>query len=131
MTSAASTTRCIPRWTSTSTIPPAAQALADLAARAAGPGEDADAVAYDLYEQIRQETARVSGLEATRGELAACRALLRVLHKFAGGRAADGDDTAKRVDATISRFNLGTMFRPGGGADRYLIPLELADEESP
>lgn len=59
-------------------------------------------------------------------ELQAYQALVRCLMKFAGGR---DDDTARSVYATIGRFNLGEMFRPGGGADRYLIPYELTGEK--
>ena len=118
----------IPRWTSTSTIPPAAAELEELAAKAGA--EDPDAVAYRLYEAIRREVSRVSGLDETSGELYACQALIRVLLNFAKERIEREDDTAKRIYATICRFNLGEMFRPGGGADRYLIPFELADEES-
>jgi hypothetical protein len=112
-----------PRWTSTSIIPPAAAALADLAARAAEPGEDADAIAFDLYERIGREQ------DATaRDEVRAYEALVRALMAFTHGRP--GDDTARRVYATIARFNLGGMFRPGGSGDRYLIPHELAPDET-
>lgn len=65
--------------------------------------------------------------DETRDELHAYQALVRCLMKFSGGR---DDDTAKSVYATIARFNLGEMFRPGGGADRYLIPYELTEESS-
>lgn len=99
----------------------------------------ADGYAERLYERIGREAVDVEHLkkraEATNaalveehcGEADACRAVLRTLQKFANGR---DDDTARRIYATISRFNLGEMFRPGGGADRYLIPIELTDEES-
>lgn len=107
-------------------------------------GQSADeekAVGYAerLYAAISKEAVDVEHLkqraEATnaalvdeyRDEVYACRAVLRTLLKFAAGR---DDDTAKRVHATISRFNLGEMFRPGGGADRYLIPVELTEEET-
>ncbi|MEU3285596.1 hypothetical protein [Streptomyces longwoodensis] len=98
-----------------------------------------DGYAERLYELIGREAVDVEHLkqraEATnaalvdeyRGEVYACRAILRTLQKFAGGR---DDDTARRIYATISRFNLGEMFRPGGGADRYLIPVELTEEET-
>jgi hypothetical protein len=97
-----------------------------------------DGYAERLYERIGREAVDVEHLkqraEATnaalvdeyRGEVYACRAVLRALQKFADGR---DDDTARWVYATISRFNLGEMFRPGG-ADRYLIPVELTDEEN-
>ncbi|MEU3986094.1 hypothetical protein AB0F77_39560 [Streptomyces sp. NPDC026672] len=99
----------------------------------------ADGYAERLYASISKEAVDVEHAkqhaEATnaalvdeyRGEVYACRAVLRTLQGFAGGR---DDDTARRVYATISRFNLGEMFRPGGGADRYLIPVELTEEES-
>jgi predicted ATPase len=116
-----------PRWTSTSIIPPAAAALADLAARAAEPGEDADAIAFDLYERIGREQDATRALEAARDEVRAYEALVRALMAFTHGRP--GDDTARRVDATIARFNLGSMFRSGGSGDRYLIPHELAPDE--
>ncbi|WP_228973417.1 hypothetical protein [Streptomyces sp. DH12] len=101
---------------------------------------DADIVAARLYAAIAKEAVDVEHLkqraEVTnaalvdeyRGEADARRAVLRVLQSFTSGR---NDDTARRVYATISRFNLGEMFRPGGGADRYLIPAELTNEESP
>lgn len=101
--------------------------------------DKADGYAERLYERIAREAVDVEHLrqraEATnaglveemRSEVYACRAVLRVLMKFAGGR---DDDTARRIYATIARFNLGEMFRPGGSADRYLIPGELTDEES-
>lgn len=100
---------------------------------------DADGYAERLYAAIAKEAVDVAHLkqraEATnaalveehRGEADACRAVLRTLQSFAGGR---DDDTARRVYATIARFNLGEMFRPGGGADRYLIPVELTEEET-
>ena len=98
-----------------------------------------DGYAERLYEAISKEAVDVEHTkqraEATnavlvdeyRGEVDACRAVLRVLQDFTGSR---DDDTAKRVYATIARFNLGEMFRPGGGADRYLIPVELTEEET-
>jgi hypothetical protein len=98
-----------------------------------------DGYADRLYERIRQETANESVAEARARdqnaariaescrEVAAIESLLRVLTGFVKTR---DDDTALRVYATISRFNLGDMFRPGGGADRYLIPYELTDEET-
>ncbi|HLL34200.1 MAG TPA: hypothetical protein VK545_09975 [Streptomyces sp.] len=101
--------------------------------------DTADVTAERLYAAIAKEAVDVEHLkqraEATnaglvdemRGEVYACRAVLRTLQSFAKQR---DDDTAKRVYATISRFNLGEMFRPGGGADRYLIPIELTDEEN-
>ncbi|MFI0211976.1 hypothetical protein ACH4OV_25310 [Streptomyces diastaticus] len=101
--------------------------------------EKAGGYAERLYERIGREAVDVEHLklraEATnaalveeyRNEVSACRAVLRALQKFSQGR---DDDTARRIHATISRFNLGEMFRPGGGADRYLIPIELTDEES-
>jgi hypothetical protein len=97
-----------------------------------------DGYAERLYAAIAKEAVDVEHLkqraEATnaglvdemRGEVYACRAVLRTLQRFAKQR---DDDTARRVQATITRFNLGEMFRPGG-ADRYLIPIELTDEES-
>ncbi|MDX2575915.1 hypothetical protein PV332_10525 [Streptomyces scabiei] len=97
-----------------------------------------DGYAERLYERIGREAVDVEHVkqraEATnaalvdeyRGEVYACRAVLRALQSFAKQR---DDDTAKRVYATIARFNLGEMFRPGGGADRYLIPVELTEEE--
>nr|WSW58483.1 hypothetical protein OG513_07745 [Streptomyces sp. NBC_00998] len=96
-----------------------------------------DGYAGRLYERIRRETANDAIAEArardqsaalldmARGDVSAMAALVRALQDFAKTR---DDDTARRVYATISRFNLGEMFRPGGGADRYLIPYELADE---
>ncbi|MFJ3084459.1 hypothetical protein ACIPJG_32545 [Streptomyces halstedii] len=75
----------------------------------------------------RAEATNAALVDEYRGEVYACRAVLRTLLKFAGER---DDDTARRVYATISRFNLGEMFRPGGGAARYLIPIELTDEEN-
>ncbi|MGW1268181.1 hypothetical protein [Streptomyces sp. NPDC002491] len=99
-----------------------------------------DGYAERLYERIgrecidvehtkqRAEATNAALVDEHRGEADACRAVLRALQKFADGR---DDDTARRIYATISRFNLGEMFRPGGGADRYLIPIELTDEETP
>jgi hypothetical protein len=96
-----------------------------------------DGYAGRLYERIRYETANDAIAEArardqnaalladARNEVSAYSALVRALQSFAKTR---DDDTACRVYTTISRFNLGEMFRPGGGADRYLIPYELADE---
>jgi hypothetical protein len=101
--------------------------------------EKAEGYAARLYEEISREAVDVEHAkqraEATnaalvdeyRGEVYACRAVLRTLQSFANGR---DDDTARRVYTTIARFNLGEMFRPGGGADRYLIPIELTDEEN-
>ncbi|MFB7919244.1 hypothetical protein [Streptomyces sp. NPDC056061] len=101
--------------------------------------DKADGYAERLYAVIAKEAVDVEHLrlraEATNaalidelsGELDACRTVLRVLKSFVGER---NDDTALRVNATIGRFNLGAMFRPGGGADRYLIPVELTDEET-
>ncbi|MDH6625747.1 hypothetical protein M2271_003558 [Streptomyces sp. LBL] len=101
--------------------------------------EKADGYVTRLYEEISREAVDVEHVkqraEATNaalvdeyhGEVYACRAVLRTLLKFASDR---DDDTARRVYATIGRFNLGEMFRPGGGADRYLIPVELTDEET-
>ncbi|MCQ6554772.1 hypothetical protein NPS70_16425 [Streptomyces sp. C10-9-1] len=98
-----------------------------------------DGYAERLSERIAREATDVEHLrqraEATnaalvheyRDEVYALRAVLRALQQFAGGR---DDDTARRVFATISRFNLGAMFRPGGDADRYLIPVDLTDEET-
>lgn len=60
-----------------------------------------------------------------KSELHAYQSLVRVLMRFAKER---DDDTAKSIYATIARFNLGEMFRPGGGADRYLIPYELTEK---
>ncbi|WP_158687616.1 hypothetical protein [Streptomyces sp. AA1529] len=117
-----------PMWTSTSTIPPGAAALQELAEKAVGPG-DADEVAYRLYDQIRGEQARVSGLEDTRRELYACRAILRTIQQFTNERLDRDDDTARRIYATIARFNYGDMYRPGGSLDRYLIPAELTNED--
>lgn len=100
---------------------------------------DVDGAAERLYDAIAKEAVDIEHVkrraEATnaalvdemRGEVYACRAVLRVLKSFASGRS---DDTALRVNATIGRFNLGEMFRPGGSADRYLIPVELTDEET-
>jgi hypothetical protein len=120
----------VPKWTSTNIVPPGAQALQDLATKAVG-DEEADAVAYRLYEQIRQEVAHVSGLEETSRELYACQALLRCLRQFASSRLEHEDETARSVYATIGRFNLGNMFRPGGSTDNYLIPYELIDNANP
>jgi hypothetical protein len=101
--------------------------------------EKADGYAERLYAAISREAVDVEHLkqraEATnaalvdeyRGEVYACRAVLRTLQSFAKQR---DDDTARRVYATISRFNLGEMFRSGDGADCYLIPIELTEEEN-
>ncbi|MFG2292038.1 hypothetical protein [Streptomyces sp. NPDC048603] len=67
-------------------------------------------------------------LAEERERVYAYEALTRVLMTFARDRR---DDTSRRIYATIARFNLGAMFRPGGGADAFLIPHELTDEESP
>ncbi|MER7046739.1 hypothetical protein [Streptomyces jumonjinensis] len=97
---------------------------------------DPAAAAQRLYDKIaievtdvealrlRAELTTTQDLRAARAEVHAYQALCRSLIKFAHGR---DDDTAKRVYTTIARFNLGEMFRPGGGADRYLIPVELLD----
>ncbi|MFI9079153.1 hypothetical protein ACIGW8_22235 [Streptomyces sioyaensis] len=117
----------VPRRTSTSkaTIPqPALDDLEKIVSFYADP-DQVEAIAFDLYERIRSETSRVAGHTETRAELYAYQALVRVLTSFAKGRE---DDTARRIYATIARFNLGDMFRPGGDADRYLIPNELAEE---
>ncbi|WP_432157781.1 hypothetical protein [Streptomyces sp. bgisy153] len=117
---------------------PGMRELKHWVSQSADPGKAAG-YAERLYERIGREAVDVEHLkqraEATNatlvdeyhGEVYACRAVLRTLQKFADGR---DDDTARRVHATISRFNLGEMFRPGGGADRYLIPVELTEEET-
>ncbi|WP_382465698.1 hypothetical protein ACFIN9_24585 [Streptomyces noursei] len=61
-----------------------------------------------------------------RRELMAHEALTRQLMRFAGDHLEDGN--MKRIYAAIARFNLGGMFRPGGGADAYLIPFELVGD---
>lgn len=78
--------------------------------------------------RMRAETTNATDLAEARAELHAYQALVSALQGFAGDRL--DDDTARRVYATISRFNLREMFRPGGGADRYLIPYELTEGES-
>ncbi|KUF18852.1 hypothetical protein [Streptomyces silvensis] len=100
---------------------------------------DAERYADALYARIakeavdvehtkqRAEATNASLVDEYRGEVYACRAVLRTLMTFTGGRE---DDTARRIYATIARFNLGEMFRPGGAADRYLIPVELREEET-
>ncbi|MFI7096411.1 hypothetical protein [Streptomyces lydicus] len=102
--------------------------------------DKADGYASRLYERIgrectdvehlhlRAEATNAAALDEKRGELHAYQTLVHALQGFAGGRL-DQDDTARSVYATISRFNLGEMFRPGGGADRYLIPYELTDPD--
>lgn len=107
--------------------------------RAGSDPEKVDGYAIRLYERIRQETSNDAIAEAVakdqvttrsdeiRTEITAHEALMRCLMNFAGSR---DDDTARSVYATIARFNMGEMFRPGGGADRYLIPFELTEEKS-
>ncbi|MEU5772630.1 hypothetical protein ABZ819_04910 [Streptomyces venezuelae] len=103
-----------------------------------GDEEKADGYAERLYQRItedainvehlkqRAEATNAALLEEHRNEVSACRAVLRALMSFAGGR---DDDTARRVYATIARFNLGEMFRPGGGMDRWPIPVELTGQD--
>ena len=117
----------VPHRTSTSkaTIPqPALDDLEKIVSFSATP-DQVEAVAFHLYERIRSETAKVSGLTETREELNSYKTLVGMLMSFAKGRE---DDTAKRIYVTIARFNLGETFLPGSGLDRYLIPDELADE---
>ncbi|MCM2391731.1 hypothetical protein [Streptomyces albipurpureus] len=77
--------------------------------------------------RLRAEASNADLVDEYRGEASACRAVLRVLQEFAGSR---DDDTARRIYVVISRFNLGEISRPGGGAGQYVIPVELRDEET-
>lgn len=78
--------------------------------------------------RLRAEATNAAVLAELRGEVRAYQALVRCLMSYAGDNL--DSEHMKRVHATIARFNLGEMFRPGGGADRYLIPYELTGGEA-